>query len=81
MELHDAEDAMRIRKILAHDIRMKKRHKPRRALDGFLKIFMELVGPKSNLHPRTEILSVASLTPKSSICCYVFKYLVLTDFF
>ena len=46
MELHDAEDAMRIRKILAHDIRMKTRHKPRRALDGFLKIFMELCGSK-----------------------------------
>ena len=46
MELHDAEDAMGIRKILAHDIRMKKRYKPRRTLDGFLRIFMELCGSK-----------------------------------
>ena len=27
----------------------------------------------------TEISSMASLTPKLSICCYVFKYFVFTD--
>ena len=47
----------------------------------FLQIFMKLAGPKPNLHPRTEMSSMALLTPKLSICCYFFKYFVLTDFF
>ena len=78
MELHDVEESMAIRKILAHDIRMKKNHKPRRTLSGSW-IFMELCGPKVQLHPRTETSSMASLTPKSSICCYVFKCFLFTD--
>ena len=73
---------MGIRKILARDIRMKKN--PQIKEDTFW-IFTDfhvvMWGPKSNFHPRTEISSVASLTPKSSICCYVFKYFVLTVFF
>ena len=47
----------------------------------FLQIFMKLAGPKPNLHPRTEMSSMALLTPKLSIYCYFFKYFVLTDFF
>ena len=38
MELHDVEEAMGIRKMLAHDYY----HKPRRTLFGFLRIFMAL---------------------------------------
>ena len=54
--------------------------KPSRALSGFLRIFIELCGSKVQLGPRTKILSVALLTSKPSICCYVFKYFLLTDF-
>ena len=59
----------------------KRIHKPRRALSEFLRIFLESSSPKSILHPRTEIFLKALLTPKSSICCYVFKYFVLTNLF
>ena len=52
MELDDAEEAMGMRKILAHEIRMKKKiHKPRRTRCGFLQIFMELCGSKVQLAP------------------------------
>ena len=47
----------------------------------FYRFLGSYAGPKSNLHPRTEISSMASLTPKLSIYCYYFKYFVLTDFF
>ena len=76
MELHDAEESMGITKILAHDIRMKKKstNQGGHSLDcGFL---WSYAGPKSNLHPRTEI---PSLTQKLSTFCYVFKYFVFTD--
>ena len=46
---------------------------------GFLRIFMDYEGVKCNLHPKTEISLVVSLSPKSSICCSVFKIFVLTD--
>ena len=79
MELHDTEEAMaiRIRKILAHP----------QTKENTFGIFKDFHGvmwvQKFNLHPRMEILTVASLTPKSSTCCYcyVFKFFVLTDFF
>ena len=51
MELHNAEEAMGISKMLAHDIRMKKNPQPRRTLSGFLRIFMELCGSKVQLGP------------------------------
>ena len=76
MELHDAEESKGITKILAHDIRMKKKstNQGGHSLDcGFL---WSYAGPKSNLHPRTEI---PSLTQKLSTFCYVFKYFVFTD--
>ena len=62
MELQDAEDAMGIRKILAHDIRMKKNpkriQKPRRTLSGFLRIFMELCRSEVPLaHPQGNFIS------------------------
>ena len=50
MELHDADESMGIRKILAHDIRMEKNHKPRRTLSE-LWIFMRLSGSKVQLPP------------------------------
>ena len=37
-------------------------------------------GPKFNLHPRTEILTMVSLTPKSSIWKYVFLDTNYNDF-
>ena len=44
MELHDAEEAIGMRKILAHDMRMK-------TLSGFVRTFMELCGSKVQLAP------------------------------
>ena len=67
MEFHDAEEAMGMRKILAHNFRMKKNHKLRRTLSGSLLIFMELYGFRVQLAPRMEISSIASLTPKSPL--------------
>ena len=70
MKLHDPEEAMGMRKILAHYIRMKKR-----TLSGFLQIFMELCKSKVQLAPLhgNFINSMALLTPKSSICRYFFS--------
>ena len=59
----------------------KRIHKPRPTLSGFLRIFMEFCGSKFPLAPPYRILSIASLATKSSLCCYFFKYFVLTDFF
>ena len=44
MELHDAEEAIGMRKILAHDMRMK-------TLSGFDGLLWSYAGPKSNLPP------------------------------
>ena len=49
-------------------------HKPRRTLSEFLRFFWELYGSKVKLAPFTEISSIGSLTPKSPIRCYFFKY-------
>ena len=57
-------EGLEMRKILAHGIRMQKNRQTRRTCYGFSRILMELCG--SNLHPRTEIKSMASLTPKLS---------------
>ena len=70
MELHDAQEAMGIRKILAHDIRMKKNPQTKEDTFWIFKEFLwSCTGRKSNLHHRTEILSEASQTLKSSIWC------------
>ena len=58
-------ESLEMRKILAHGIRMQKNRQTRRTCYGFSRILMKLCG--SNLHPRTEIKSMASLTPKLSI--------------
>ena len=49
-------------------------HKPGRTFSGFSWIFIKFAGPKSNLHPRMEISSLASLTPKLSIPCRLCKF-------
>ena len=50
MELHDTEESMAIRKILAQDIRIKKN--PQTKEDTFWIVdFMELCGPKVQLAP------------------------------
>ena len=78
MELHDAEEAIGMRKILAHDMRMK-------TLSGFVQSFMELCGSKVQLSPpplppARKLRQLASLTLKSSLSFYFFKHFVLIDF-
>ena len=81
MELHDAEEAIGMRKILAHDMRMK-------TLSGFVQTFMELCGskvqlappPSAPLPPARKLHQLASLTLKSSLSFYFFKHFVLIDF-
>ena len=51
MELHDAEEAIEMRKTLAHNMRMKKNPQTKEALSGFLRIFMELCESKVQLVP------------------------------
>ena len=76
MELHDAEESMAIRKILAHDIRMKKN--PQTKDNTFWSADFCGVMRAQSL-TCTDIPSMTSLTTKLSICCYVFKYFVFTD--
>ena len=72
---------MGMRKILPHNIRLQKNSQTKEDTSWIFKDFHGVMqGPKSNFHHRTEILSMLSLTPKSSICYYFFKYFVLTDF-
>ena len=59
--IYELPESLGMRKVLAHGIRM-----PGRAFSGFS---LGYVGPKSNLHPGTEISSIASLTQKLSIEC------------
>ena len=68
-----------MRKILAHDMKMKKNPQIKEnygTLSGFLQTFMGLCQSKvklaSTLPPR-KFHQLASLTPKSSICCYFFQ--------
>ena len=76
MELHDAEESMAIKKMLAHDIRMKKN--PQTKEDIFW--IVDFYGVTWAQSPTcTEISTMTSLTPNSSIFCYVFKYIVFTD--
>ena len=76
MKLHDAEESLAIRKILADNIRMKKN--PQTKEDTFWTADFYGVMP-AQTPTCTEISSMASLTPKLSIYCYVFKYFVFTD--
>ena len=56
MELHDVEEAMGMRKILAHDIRTKKNPQTKGCTFWIFTDFQHV--------PRTDISSMASLTPK-----------------
>ena len=76
MKLHDAEESLAIRKILADNIRMKKN--PQTKEDTFWTADFYGVMP-AQTPTCAEISSMASLTPKLSIYCYVFKYFVFTD--
>ena len=76
MKLHDAEESLAIRKILTDNIRMKKN--PQTKEDTFWTADFYGVMP-AQTPTCTEISSMASLTPKLSIYCYVFKYFVFTD--
>ena len=77
MELHDVEEATGMRKILAHDMRMKKN--PQNKEDTFW-IFTDFHGVMRVQSPTCTLArkfhQLASLTPKSSICCYFFEYFV-----
>ena len=70
---------MGIRKILPHDIRMKRNPQTKK---GYLLYFYGFswcyASPKSDLYPRMEISSMASLTPKYATTFE--NTLVLTDF-
>ena len=59
----------------------KRIHKPSRTLPEFLRILWSYANPKSNLHHRTEISSMASLNPKSSISNAFSKTLYWLIFF
>ena len=78
MELHDAEEAIGMRKILAHDMRIK-------TLSGFDGLLWSYAGPKSNLPPplpltpARKLHQLASLTLKSYLSFYFFKHFVLID--
>ena len=65
-------------KVLPHGVRMQKTPKTRTKVFWIFTDFhgfsWSYVGPKSNLHPRTEISSFASLTPKSSDWCVGVNY-------
>ena len=75
MELHDAEEATEMRKILAHDMRMNKN--PQTTEDTFW-IFRDY-HRVMRVQGLTCTLARKSLSPKSSICCYFFKYFVLIN--
>ena len=79
MELHDAEEAMGMRKILAHNIRMKKNPQTKEDTFWILTDFHGIMRVQSSTC--MEISSMASLTPKSPLCRYFYKYFVLTVFF
>ena len=75
----NTEEIMGIR-IIHMILGCKRISKPRRTLSGFLCLSWSYAGPNFNLHPCTEISSMVSLTPKSSICYYFFKDYLLIDF-
>ena len=80
MELHDAEEAIGMRKILADDMTMKKNPETKEETFCFFTDFHGVTRvTKSNLHSRTEISSPGVTNP--DFVCYFFKYLVLIDFF
>ena len=74
--IYELPEGLEMRKILGHT-RMQRN--PQARGDIFW-IFMELLGPKSNLHPGTEISSVASLTLKLSTECSECWKIIMCNF-
>ena len=86
MQLHDPEEAVQKRlweleKYYHMILGWKRSHKTRRTLSGFLRIFMELCGSKVQLAPPHGIAISGFTNAEIIICCYVFKYFVLTDLY
>ena len=81
MGLHDAKEANGMRKILAHDVRMKKNPQTK---EDTLWIFTDFHGvmrvQSQTCTPSRKFHQLVSPTPKSSMCCYFLKYFVLIDF-
>ena len=77
MELHDAKEAIGMRKILAHDMRMKKN--PRTKKDTFWNFtdFHGVMRSKSNLHSRTEISSISVTNPEIVYMLLIFQILCI----
>ena len=67
-------------KILAHDIRMQKNPQTKEDTVWIFTDFHGVMRVQSPTCTPARKLPMASLIPKSSICCYFFKYFVLTDF-
>ena len=59
--IYELSEALEMKKIVAHGTRMQRIHKPGNTFSRFSQSY---AGPGSNLHTRTEISSMASLTPK-----------------
>ena len=75
MKLHDVEEAMGMRKILAHYIRMKKR-----TLSGFLQIFMELCKSKVQLAPlHGNFINSMALLPQNHLYAATFFQILCID--
>ena len=82
MELNDPEEAMGIRKTLAHDIRLKKNPQVKEdTFWGFLRIFMKLCWCKAQLAPphRNCINGVAN--PEAVYMLLRFQILCIDRFF
>ena len=78
MELHDAKEAMKMRKILVYDIRMKKSRQNKG--DAFW-IFMDLCGSKVHLaSPQGNFINGVT-NPEMVYMVYFFIYFALTEIF
>ena len=75
--IYELPEGLEMRKILAHGTRMQRN--PQARGDIFW-IFMELLGPKSNLHTGTEISSMASLNLKLSTECSGCWKIIMSNF-
>ena len=82
MELHDAEEPITMRKILAHNMRTKKNPQIQQDTLWIFSGFQGVARVQSpTCTPARKFHRLASLTPKQSICSYFFEYFVLIDFF
>ena len=70
-----------MRKILAHDMRMKKNPQTKEDTLWIFPYFHGVMRVQSQTcTPSRKFHQLVSPTPKSSICCYFLKYFVLIDF-